>query len=49
VLLFIYLYESDKLSQYHTLKVELRIPIGAPLTVERMMPASLTQSIVDLG
>jgi len=49
VLLFIYLYESDKLSQYDTLKVEFRIPIGAPLTVERMMPASLTQSIVDLG
>jgi len=49
VLLFIYLYGSDKLSQYDTLKVEFRIPIGAPLTVERMMPASLTQNIVDLG
>jgi len=33
---------------YHTIKVEIRPPIGAPLTVERDIPASLNNEIVDL-
>jgi len=33
---------------YHTIKVEIRPPIGAPLTVERDVPASLNNEIVDL-
>ncbi len=49
VLLFIYLWGNDKLNAYDLVKAELRIPVGAPLTIERSVPASLTQEIVDLG
>jgi archaellin len=31
------------------IKIEVKVPIGAPLTIERMIPPSLTQPVVDLG
>jgi flagellin FlaB len=34
---------------YDVVKVELKVPIGAALTVERSIPASLTQQVIDLG
>ena len=34
---------------YDTIKAEVKVPIGAPLTLERTVPPSLTQEIVDLG
>jgi len=34
---------------YDVVKAELRVPIGAALTIERSVPASLTQEIIDLG
>ena len=37
------------LGAYNVFKVEIRVPIGAALTVERSIPASLTQTIIDLG
>jgi len=36
-------------SAYDVVKVELKVPIGAALTIERSVPASLTQEIIDLG
>jgi len=45
-------YYADRLIRpdaYDLVKIEVKVPIGAPLTVERMVPASLTQPIVDLG
>ena len=40
---------SMGLNAYNVFKVEIRVPIGAALTVERSIPASLTQTIIDLG
>jgi len=44
---------SDKitggLDPYDIVKVEIKPPIGAALTVERTVPASLTNSVLDLG
>ncbi|MEM2202963.1 MAG: archaellin/type IV pilin N-terminal domain-containing protein [Sulfolobales archaeon] len=37
------------LGAYNVFKVEIRVPIGAALTVERSIPASLTQTVIDLG
>lgn len=37
------------LKPYDVFKVEIKPPIGAALTVERTVPASLTYSILDLG
>jgi archaellin len=34
---------------YDVIKVEVRVTVGAALTVERTVPPSLTQQIVDLG
>lgn len=34
---------------YDVVKVELKVPIGAALTIERSIPASLTQQVIDLG
>ncbi len=44
-------YNADgvKLTSYDIIKIEIRTPIGAPLTIERSVPASLTQGIIDLG
>jgi flagellin FlaB len=38
-----------RLRAYNVFKVEIRVPIGAALTVERAIPASLTQKVIDLG
>lgn len=49
VILLIHLYGNDVLRAYDQFKVEFKIPVGAPLTVERSVPASLNQQIIDLG
>ena len=50
VLLVMYYCNSDYWPQgYDTIKAEVKVPIGAPLTIERTVPPSLTQEIVDLG
>ncbi len=41
--------ETIRPDGYDTVKFEIRVPVGAPLTVERMIPPSLTQPVVDLG
>jgi len=50
VVLFVY-YKDDsvKPDSYDLVKLEVKVPIGAPLTIERMIPPSLTQPVVDLG
>ncbi|GAY26629.1 flagellin [Desulfurococcaceae archaeon AG1] len=40
---------NNELDAYKVFKVEIRVPIGAALTVERAIPASLTQPVIDLG
>ncbi|MEM1594754.1 MAG: archaellin/type IV pilin N-terminal domain-containing protein [Ignisphaera sp.] len=37
------------LNPYDVFKVEIKPPIGAALTVERTVPASLAYSVIDLG
>ncbi len=37
------------LDPYDIVKVEIKPPIGAALTVERTVPASLTNEVIDLG
>ena len=50
VLLIMYYKDSEAQPQgYDTIKTEVKVPIGAPLTIERTVPPSLTQEIVDLG
>ena len=50
VLLVMYYCNSGYWPQgYDTIKAEVKVPIGAPLTIERTVPPSLTQEIVDLG
>jgi flagellin FlaB len=41
--------ESVRPDGYDLIKIEVKVPIGAPLTIERMIPPSLTQPVVDLG
>ncbi len=41
--------ESVRPDGYDLVKIEVKVPIGAPLTIERMIPPSLTQPVVDLG
>jgi len=41
--------DDPRPQSYDNIKFEVRVPIGAPLTIERAVPASLTQGIVDLG
>jgi len=38
-----------KLGGYEVFKVEIKPPEGAPLTVERSMPPSIDQGVLDLG
>lgn len=40
--------ESVMPQSYHKIKIEVRPPIGAPLTIERSIPASLNNAVVDL-
>jgi len=50
VLMLTYYAEPNARPQsYDTIKLEVRVPIGAPLTIERNVPPSLTQGVVDLG
>jgi len=50
VVLFVYYSDSSvKPDGYDLVKLEVKVPIGAPLTIERMIPPSLTQPVVDLG
>ncbi len=49
LMLTYYANDAVKPQSYDTLKLEVRVPIGAPLTIERSIPPSLTQGIVDLG
>ncbi len=39
----------EKPGAYDVIKVEVRVSVGAALTVERTVPPSLTQQVVDLG
>jgi len=34
---------------YDVVKAEIKPPIGSPLTIERTMPATLTNEVIDLG
>ena len=36
-------------SVYETIKFEIKPPMGAPLTVEKTMPAGIDQGVIDLG
>ncbi len=50
VLMLTYYNSSNSMPQsYDIVKFEVRVPIGAPLTIERSVPPSLTQGVVDLG
>jgi flagellin FlaB len=49
VILLIHLRDQDQFQAYDQFKVEFKIPVGAPLTVERSVPASLNQQVIDLG
>ena len=50
VVFFIYYRDpSVRPDGYDLIKIEVKVPIGAPLTIERMIPPSLTQPVVDLG
>jgi flagellin FlaB len=49
VILVIFFKPSDAPKSYDILKIELKVPIGAALTIDRSIPPSLTQQIVDLG
>ena len=50
VVFFIYYRDpSVRPDGYDLVKIEVKVPIGAPLTIERMIPPSLTQPVVDLG
>jgi len=49
MLLVYYKASSYKPTSYDIIKAEFKVPIGAPLTIERTVPPSLTQEIVDLG
>jgi archaellin len=50
VVFFVYYNDEDvKPDGYDLVKIEVKVPIGAPLTIERMIPPSLTQPVVDLG
>ncbi len=40
---------ATKPGAYDVIKVEIRVTVGAALTVERTVPPSLTQQVVDLG
>lgn len=50
VVLFIYYKDpSVRPDGYDLIKIEVKVPIGAPLTIERMIPPSLTLPVIDLG
>jgi archaellin len=50
VVFFVYYKDpSVRPDGYDLVKIEVKVPIGAPLTIERMIPPSLTQPVVDLG
>jgi len=49
VILLVHLNGGDMLGAYDQFKVEFKVPVGAPLTVERSVPASLNQAVIDLG
>jgi flagellin FlaB len=42
-------FTSQPPEAYDVIKVEVRVTVGAALTVERTVPPSLTQQVVDLG
>jgi flagellin FlaB len=42
-------FTSQPPEAYDVIKVEIRVTVGAALTVERTVPPSLTQQVVDLG
>ncbi len=50
VVMFVYYMDpSVRPDGYDLVKIEVKVPIGAPLTIERMIPPSLTQPVLDLG
>jgi len=48
-MLIIFYTSSDAPESYDVVKAEVKVPVGAPLTIERSIPPSLTQEIIDLG
>lgn len=48
-MLIIFYTSSDAPESYDVIKAEVKVPVGAPLTIERSVPPSLTQQIIDLG
>lgn len=50
VLLLVYYKDNSYMPKsYDTIKAEIKVPVGAPLTIERTVPPSLTQAVIDLG
>lgn len=47
--LLVVTFTSEPPEAYDVIKVEIRVTVGAALTVERTVPPSLTQKVVDLG
>ena len=48
-MLIVFYNSSDAPESYDVIKAEVKVPVGAPLTIERSVPPSLTQQIIDLG
>ena len=49
LLLIIFGDEADKPTSYAVMKVEIKPPTGAALTVERTMPPGISKGVTDLG
>jgi flagellin FlaB len=49
VILVIFFGKKVAPQSYDIIKAEIKVPIGAALTIDRSIPPSLTQEIVDLG
>jgi len=49
VILVIFFGREVAPQSYDIIKAEIKVPIGAALTIDRSIPPSLTQEIVDLG
>ncbi|MCD6114144.1 MAG: flagellin [Thermoprotei archaeon] len=49
IVMIIFKDASVKPEAYQTIKLEIKPPSGAPLTVERTMPPGIDQGVIDLG
>ena len=49
IVMIVYKNSSVQPEAYQTIKLEIKPPTGAPLTVERTMPPGIDQGVIDLG